>query len=106
MVELTFEELVAEVQKLPPAQKKALVKAVQGQPEPSLPSLPSLPTQEEIIAELAALRAVGVFDHPVSLFDKYKGPNSNISEEELLETIHRAATEWESELDEFFAGKD
>lgn len=65
------------------------------------------PTREELIAELEALRAAGVFDKPQSLFGKYANPNApDLSAQELHAQLHAIATEWEQELDEFFGQND
>lgn len=99
MINLTFEELVAAARKLPPAQKAALVQTLQT-------PLVASPTREEMIAELESLRAAGAFDRVESLYGKYAQSGIDPSEEELRAAIHEAATQWESELDEFFGDED
>ncbi len=59
-------------------------------------------TREQAIAELEALRGAGAFDQVKSLFGKYANSGADVSAEELLAMIRESATEWESELDEFF----
>jgi len=99
VINLTFEELVAAALKLTPAQKAALAQTLQA-------PLVASPTREELISELEALRAAGAFDHVESLYGKYAHAGTEASEEELRTTIHEAATQWESELDEFFGDED
>ena len=97
-MKLTLEELVAAVQELPDAQKAILVHHLQ-QPESGQEKSY---TQEQAIAELEALRAIGAFDNVESLLGKYALSGVDVSANELEITIRESATKWESELDEFF----
>ncbi|HXF62282.1 MAG TPA: hypothetical protein VNK95_11740 [Caldilineaceae bacterium] len=96
MVEFTFEELVAAVQKLPPEQQAALAYRLHQATSEHGETL----TREQALAELEALRATGAFDQVESLLGKYAG--ADVSREDLDAAIHEAATEWEDEFDEFF----
>jgi hypothetical protein len=98
MMKFTLEELVAATQELPAAQKAVLVYHLQ-QPNPGQEK--SF-TREQALAELAGLRATGAFDHVESLLGKYPHTGVDLSVEELQATLRESATEWESELDEFF----
>ncbi len=101
MADLTFAEILQAVQKLNPQQKALLAKRL-DLPPPDLG-----PTREALIAELAALRAAGAFDHVESLRNRYANPALDaLTDEQLSADIHAAATAWEQELDEFFADDD
>jgi hypothetical protein len=101
MLKLTLEELVAAAQKLPPSQQAVLVHRLQQTEQEQKKGF----TREQAISELEALRAEGAFDQVESLFGKYAGSGVDVTAEELSATLHKDATEWENELDEFFNDK-
>ena len=46
------------------------------------------------------------FEKVESLRNKYADPPLELTDEELLASLHEIATEWEAELDEFFSDED
>ena len=99
-MKMTFEELVTAAQELPAAQKAVLAFHLQR----SQIEEPSRLTREQAITELEALRKTGALADVESLLGKYAHSGTQPSADELQETIRKAATEWECELDEFFNG--
>lgn len=96
MVDITFEEIMQAVKTLTPEQKLRLKQALE--------TSDAEPTRASLIAELEARRAAGAFEHVESLRNRYANPAlDDVTDSELLTTIHDAATEWEQELDEFFS---
>ena len=72
-----------------------------GQCSAVRPRHPTSPVRDELIAETEALWVVGAFGEAESLCNKYANPAlDDLSDEDLRATLHQAATEWESELDE------
>jgi hypothetical protein len=59
-------------------------------------------TREHVLAEFERRKVAGEFDNFEILRNKYAQPDNDLSEEQLLATLHDIATEWEQELDEFF----
>lgn len=98
MNKLTVEELVAAAQELPPGQRAILVSRLQQTEQEQKKGF----TREQAIAELEALRAEGAFEQAESLLGKYAGIGVDVSDEELRATLRESATQWETELDEFF----
>src|SRR5258708_23844622 len=94
MEDITFIEIVKAAQKLPEAEKAALVQTLQTD------SNNLSFTREQGIAELEALRAAGAFDHVESLAGKYARPGVELSDDELNAYLHEIGTEWEEELDD------
>ena len=95
MANITFTELMQAVQKLTPEQKATLRRALEASP-----------TREQLIAELEAQRAAGVFKQVESMRNQYANPDlAHLTDQDLTTTIHDAATEWEQELDEFFGDR-
>jgi hypothetical protein len=96
MADLTFDEIVEAAQKLTDAQKALLVRRLQF----------TNITRELLIAETNLLRATGAFENVESLRNKYARPDLDLTEEELLATLHEIATEWEEELDDYASDDD
>jgi hypothetical protein len=60
-------------------------------------------TRETILAEHARLKAAGAFDKPTSLRNMYARPDLDLSFDSLQADLREFSTEWEQEIDEFFA---
>lgn len=95
MADITFEEIMRSIPKLTSEQKAALRR--------TLDSATLETSREQLIAEFAALRASGAFEHVESLRNRYAKPeHHDLTDNDLATTIHESANEWEQEFDEFF----
>lgn len=97
MVDITFDELLEVVETLNDAQKEILITKL---------TAPTSLTREKVLAEFERRKALGLFENAESLFGKFGNPNVDVSEEDLMNTLHDIATEWEQELDEFFGNEN
>jgi hypothetical protein len=96
MVDLTFDQLLQAVQRLTDEQKAILRDQLWEETHTPV-------SRESLIAELQALRASGAFENVESLRNAFYTPAmESLTTEQLLADLHRIATEWEQELDEFF----
>ena len=100
MADLTFDEIVQAAQKLSPKQKALLAESLK-------PFTPEGLTREKVLAEFERRKVAGLFKNAESLRNKYYNPAlEGLTDKQLLADIHEIATEWEKELDEFFADED
>lgn len=97
MTTVTLEEVVHLAEQLRPDEQAALVVRLQLKLRQSPPL-----TFESIMAEFERRKASGAFENAEILRNKYANPDFDVSAEQLLKDIHEAATEWESEIDEFY----
>ena len=108
MADITYDEVAKLAEQLSSSEQLKLIyhlrmKQATQYAQVSLQS----PTREELIQELGALRATGAFDSVESLYGKYANPSApDLSEEEFHAELHKIATEWEQELDEFDTSRD
>ena len=92
---MTVDEIAVEAERLGPEERIRLIQRLQATLD--APVIDIGITREQLVAELEQLWAAGEFEHVESLYGKYMG-GPGIS----IEDLHQIATEWESELDEFF----
>lgn len=97
MADISFEEIAQLAEQLKPEEQAALVARLQLKIRKSPPM-----TREQILAEFERRKTSGAFKNAEILRNKYANSAFNISDDQLLNDIHEAATEWEKELDEFF----
>jgi hypothetical protein len=103
MIEMTYEQVIKAVQMLRPEQKAALVKTIELESWAGTGV-----TRAQLLAESEALRALGAFDRPDSLRNRFANPSvAYVTDHQLLSVIHEAAVEWETDLAEIadFAGE-
>lgn len=94
MIEMTYEQVIQAVQLLHPEQKAALVKTIEWEGRAGAGV-----TRAQLLAESEALRALGAFDRPDSLRNRFASPSiAYVTDHQLLSVIHEAAVEWEVDL--------
>jgi hypothetical protein len=96
MGKLSFEDVVRAARELPDAQKAALMMTLRMEVAPSMRL-----TREQLVAELAALRAAGAFGERESVSGTFARPGAQyVADEVLFGAIHEAATQYEEDMDE------
>ena len=98
MHSLTFEQIASAAESLTPAEQALLITRLQA--KASL-SKGTRVTRESVLAELERRRAAGAFENVESLHGKFAHPALDLTFDEIQTITHEAATEWESEMDEF-----
>lgn len=96
MIEMTYEQVIKAVQMLRPEQKAALVKTIDMERWAGTGV-----TRAQLLAESEALRALGAFDQPARLRNRFASPAvASVADHQLLAAIHEASVAWETDLAE------
>ena len=111
MSDVNYEDVVRLADQLPDNQQTRLIAHLNAKRSARAESQDdrhdSGPTREELIAELASLRAEGAFENVESLYGRFANPNAaEMSAEDLHAQLRGISSEWEQELDEFDNNND
>jgi hypothetical protein len=94
---MTFDQILRAAEGLTPNEQAALIAHLRTRATASSGAV----SREQVLAEFERRKAAGAFEKAESLKGKFAHPALDLTFEEIQSIIHEAATEWESELDEF-----